>query len=506
MSERGFSLRLTMLTATAIMILVIKTPFYAAGSGGVVGSSLGDTTRYRTFSSDSLVERRAIKRASIGASFCATFTNSTSSIISGIQIQFKYQVTLTGYAPFPEATSSNSGKAWNVFGQMVAPGDSFMICGVAYGKDTSPILEWTLSADDPLSPQPGFIPSNQSAVFAMPNTANVRTEVYEFGGFGPGTSESDAAGGMVIGRSFMRLASGKWRPDPDSARKYGWVRLRKSTDILRSLHPLRNGAGHTGLPRGFDHFDNGKPFVKQILALPPVKMNNRLFAELVALKLNIAASALGITPVGFGELIYADPGHPFDHLMITQIADRADTMMTNWMGLVNGQYIMLDSVLHKINGAFSGPIDTISFASVLSLIGVRPLSDISFLRPNLLVPPTIVPRIYHPEFAEDENGDDDELVPQHVEMAQNYPNPFNPTTTIQFELSDNAMVTIVVYDVLGRRVAVLAENELYTYGTNEIPFDAHGLASGVYFYRIVTADIQNAEQTSQRIYKMMLLK
>jgi hypothetical protein len=68
-------------------------------------------------------------------------------------------------------------------------------------------------------------------------------------------------------------------------------------------------------------------------------------------------------------------------------------------------------------------------------------------------------------------------------MAQNYPNPFNPTTTIKYELPKSSMVRLSVYDILGREVSVLV-NETVDAGVHEVRFEAAGLASGVYFYRL----------------------
>ena len=68
-------------------------------------------------------------------------------------------------------------------------------------------------------------------------------------------------------------------------------------------------------------------------------------------------------------------------------------------------------------------------------------------------------------------------------LSQNYPNPFNPATTIRFTLQNATRVTLNVYDVLGREVAVLL-NDKRGAGTCEVRFDGSGLPSGVYFYRL----------------------
>ncbi|MFQ5752250.1 MAG: T9SS type A sorting domain-containing protein [bacterium] len=83
-----------------------------------------------------------------------------------------------------------------------------------------------------------------------------------------------------------------------------------------------------------------------------------------------------------------------------------------------------------------------------------------------------------------ENGDvDRRTIPKEFRLEQNYPNPFNPTTTIQFALPKPCKVTLKLYDILGRDVATLVDEE-FEPGEYKVVFDAQGLASGVYFYRI----------------------
>lgn len=74
-------------------------------------------------------------------------------------------------------------------------------------------------------------------------------------------------------------------------------------------------------------------------------------------------------------------------------------------------------------------------------------------------------------------------MPQHFALEQNYPNPFNPTTTISYSIKEPADVELLVYDLLGRRVAVLVD-EHHAAGRYEVAFDASGLSSGVYLYTL----------------------
>jgi hypothetical protein len=114
-------------------------------------------------------------------------------------------------------------------------------------------------------------------------------------------------------------------------------------------------------------------------------------------------------------------------------------------------------------------------------------------------------------------GNDEELVqsfPAADEylLLQNYPNPFNPTTKIKFSIPtspypspyqgegtrERFLVTLNVYDILGNQITTLV-NEEKSAGTYEVNFDASGLPSGIYFYKLTTPDFIQTK-------KMILLK
>ena len=73
------------------------------------------------------------------------------------------------------------------------------------------------------------------------------------------------------------------------------------------------------------------------------------------------------------------------------------------------------------------------------------------------------------------------VVPEKFELHQNYPNPFNPSTTINFDIRSSGHVSLKVYDLLGREIAVLADEYLRA-GIYAHVFTASNLSSGVYFY------------------------
>jgi hypothetical protein len=80
------------------------------------------------------------------------------------------------------------------------------------------------------------------------------------------------------------------------------------------------------------------------------------------------------------------------------------------------------------------------------------------------------------------------LIPKTFELYQNYPNPFNPTTKIAFDLPKDARVKLVIYDILGREVRTLINNEFRTAGKYISEFNGSQLASGIYFARILVND------------------
>jgi hypothetical protein len=78
-------------------------------------------------------------------------------------------------------------------------------------------------------------------------------------------------------------------------------------------------------------------------------------------------------------------------------------------------------------------------------------------------------------------------LPINYSLNQNFPNPFNPTTTINYSVPKSSFVTIKIYDVLGREVTTLV-NENKPIGNYSVQFNAAKLTSGIYFYRMQAGD------------------
>jgi hypothetical protein len=92
------------------------------------------------------------------------------------------------------------------------------------------------------------------------------------------------------------------------------------------------------------------------------------------------------------------------------------------------------------------------------------------------------------------NSDLSGYMPTTPELAQNYPNPFNPTTTISFTVPSKSYVSIQIYNILGKKIATLTDQE-YPAGRHAIVWDASTVASGVYYCRMVVGDWRKTIKT-----------
>lgn len=77
-------------------------------------------------------------------------------------------------------------------------------------------------------------------------------------------------------------------------------------------------------------------------------------------------------------------------------------------------------------------------------------------------------------------------IPDEYYLSNNYPNPFNPSTTISFGLPEQSTVSLQIFDITGKVVEQLLQNEYLPAGTYNYSFNAKNLASGIYFYRLHT--------------------
>ena len=91
-----------------------------------------------------------------------------------------------------------------------------------------------------------------------------------------------------------------------------------------------------------------------------------------------------------------------------------------------------------------------------------------------------------------------EAIPTDYSLSQNYPNPFNPSTIIEFKIPEVGLVTLKIYDLLGREVKILVNEEMQP-GVYKIDFNASSFASGIYFYTLNAGEFISTK-------KMVLLK
>ncbi len=106
--------------------------------------------------------------------------------------------------------------------------------------------------------------------------------------------------------------------------------------------------------------------------------------------------------------------------------------------------------------------------------------------------------IFNKNFGTNKEEEEKEIIPTEYTLYQNYPNPFNPVTTIKYDIPNTGEVTVVIYDILGRKIKELVNTKQQA-GRYEVKFDATNLASGVYLYQLRTKDYISTK-------KMILLK
>ncbi|MBI9071545.1 MAG: T9SS type A sorting domain-containing protein [Melioribacteraceae bacterium] len=100
--------------------------------------------------------------------------------------------------------------------------------------------------------------------------------------------------------------------------------------------------------------------------------------------------------------------------------------------------------------------------------------------------------------------DSDEILPSSYNLSQNYPNPFNPSTTIVYDLPVTSYVKLAIFNILGERISTLT-NKIQNNGRYKVKWNAVGLSSGVYFYRIEAKSVSGGKKFNA-VKKLMFLK
>ncbi len=189
-----------------------------------------------------------------------------------------------------------------------------------------------------------------------------------------------------------------------------------------------------------------------------------------------------------------NPDNTFTALRIKIEDGLSFSKLNGFVTSLTGASIQLPSGLYSITNQTSVIDNNFNFVNINQLsVGqqvvvwstIDPLSNRTALQLQLITnSPTVV-----------ENNN---AVVNEFALKQNYPNPFNPSTVISFTITSSQLVTLKVYNAIGEEVRTLINSGLAK-GTYNINFNAAGLSSGMYFYRL--------ESGSQvQVKKMMLLK
>jgi hypothetical protein len=150
--------------------------------------------------------------------------------------------------------------------------------------------------------------------------------------------------------------------------------------------------------------------------------------------------------------------------------------------------VMLDGVSGNMSGEFSGP--DIIFSDVVDLNGDGE-DEVLRIQSNYLY-------VNHVQGEPDRINENPDAFPCSYSLHANYPNPFNAQTIISYDLPKEADVKLEIYDLLGRKVATLAEG-IQEAGNHQTVWDGSCASSGIYFYRLKAGDYSD-------IKKMTLLK
>ncbi|MFQ5674815.1 MAG: T9SS type A sorting domain-containing protein [bacterium] len=142
--------------------------------------------------------------------------------------------------------------------------------------------------------------------------------------------------------------------------------------------------------------------------------------------------------------------------------------------------------------------DSTSTFALLGFAGGDSAAVVAFVQNNNVGTPRVsVKGKIRAETVTSVSGPDEPQLPTKFALEQNYPNPFNPTTTIRFSIPFTAKVTLKLFDLLGREVATLVDEELQPNSYN-YQFEANALASGIYFYQLqATGSDQQFIQTKK---------
>jgi hypothetical protein len=143
------------------------------------------------------------------------------------------------------------------------------------------------------------------------------------------------------------------------------------------------------------------------------------------------------------------------------------------------------SVIDSAYGTKTGDLDIVVLANVDGDIDHEIIYTQGYPRQdatNDRMPIIILDKKFTPVSVRQEG----EAIPTEFYLSQNYPNPFNPSTEIKFGITTSSNVTLKIFDILGKEIATIIDNQFLTPGSYVSKFDAKNLSSGVYIYTLST--------------------
>jgi hypothetical protein len=476
MFSRGLSLRVTRPGRIFASVLAVS----------LVASSIAfSQAYYRTFNQADLSLKKAHAGKVTGSTVTFTFRNPRIVPVQGFHaIISKKIIGIIDSGGFTNFKIKNK-RSVDATGRDIAAGDSVTLTFLVNNRQSGTTINyfwWTdASGSRRTSTEYKISPILDEQHYVQPNGGNLRDFLYK-----------------KVLRRPEGLVLGIVAPEQG----VGWIRNLTSNGKYFS---------HTGTPRCLDYTMSSsgrlKPITKQIRNLRVKKHDNHLLGELHAMKLAIIANDAGITePTDpnenrLGDLIYDDGNgiaNPLNGMMIREIVARGDSALTFCGGFTTEMIKGLDSTITLLNRQFDGPYTALSFDPFV-LSGSSGLGEAVYLHTNPNPPPAVN------TFRTDDLSILDD-VPSTYALTQNYPNPFNPTTTIEFSLAEPGLVTLKVYDMIGREVATLLDNEEFDDGEALVNFDADELTSGVYFYRLTARGTGDQKGFFDELRKMVLMK
>jgi hypothetical protein len=439
--------------------------------------------KYRTFNQNDLSLKKDKAGKVLSSNSYFVFKNDELfEAANGLNIRFNSAViSILDSGGFTSFVFSDKNKTVRVTGKSILPGDSaglnFKLAKKAEGAQAS-VWFWLIDGNQAGVKRNALL-GTFDPNFIQPNGGNVLEYIYK----------------KIITRP-VGLVLGK----VTDTSEVGWIRYMKAD---RMYFP------HNGNARGFEGIATGssniKPFIRELKNPKVKKHDNHLLGEVHSLKLAIIANDSGVTEptdtTTLGDLLYNDlsnPTGPCNNLTLRQITYLIDSALTYYRHFETnpGVYAQLDSAVSRINRAFDGSYIAVSLSPFL-LKGTHTVDEVSFIHPN--------PTAFSKAIRSSRYSIMDE-VPEKTSLSQNYPNPFNPTTTIEFSLSEQSIVTLKIYNLLGQEIASIYDQESMDEGEQSVEFNAGVLSSGIYFYKLNTQGMSESKAQFQEIKKMLLMK